>query len=867
MNDVYLNILNYIDEVAVFVITSDKYDVVYYNEKAKNCIPELKIGKKCNYGRSPDCTTCPLHGIEGKQSNIISKTDKKTGYTFSMKAARIMWNEHTPAFVITISFPAEFGKGGGYRGQNRQNWKLPCFNHDKSAGAAREIRDSLTGLFSKESGIARVREYMVSRDQRQTCALMLLDMDNFGMINEDEGVPFADAVLQDVALILAEETGEDDILIRMGGDEFMLFVKGCDKARATIVGPRIAERVRGMFLENRNINISVSIGMCVTDVVNEYDALYHCADSTLQFVKANNKGHAACYLDTSIEIGTVLTDLYKGQHSINTIERNAGTKEDDLLAFGLDLLGQSKKIGDAVALLLARIGRQCALDRVSVWEISREFSSSCFSHQWSRDKNDSLPVRTHYLPKPHWELMERQYDEERLSVFPIVEHAFAMPHCLHAAMYDRSEYVGALIFERAENRPWSLQDRKLAREMAKLISSYLMKERADAVSRAKTDFLSRMSHEIRTPMNAISGMTTIAKSVVRDPERIVACLEKIDSANKYLLSLINDILDMSKIESGKIELNLEAMDMQKQLDTIFALMQSQIEAKHIKFTLKNNYLSNRLILADAVRLNQILVNIIGNAVKFTDPCGEVQLSLDVISETGKTVSLRFSVKDTGIGIDKEALSRIFNAFEQANKVISTQYGGTGLGLAISSRLVRMMGGSLEVESVPGRGTTFYFTLTFMYAEPSVSDESVISEGESVRDFSEKCILLVEDNELNREIAVTLLQMHGAQVETAENGLEAVNRFLSHEPYYYDGILMDIRMPIMDGLEATRQIRIQDREDSKTIPIIAMTANAFDEDSHKSLESGMNGHLSKPIELEQVLKVLNDCLLKNEIMPV
>lgn len=722
-----------------------------------------------------------------------------------------------------------------------------------------KYRDGLTGLYTKEAGIRLAREYMEQKSPDEICGLMLLDMDDFQKVNDEEGSVFADAILQEVAVILKSETQEDDILIRLGGDEFMLFLKGCTKGRATILGPKIAAMVQNLVVSGQSkVRVSVTIGMCVTEVVDEYSGLYRCAESTLKYAKEYERGRACCYLDTSNELGTVLTELYKEAHFINEIGRPVKYREEDLTSFALELLGKAKSLDDAIFLLLSRIGKTYHFDRVTIMEMDYEYLSYRYTYQWAGNLSDLEMDRDFYIFREEVSKIDQIFDEEGLCdrMNPRVSK---IPSCLISAIWNHGKITGTLSFEiRKDDYVWTKEQRKLVKEMAKIIFSFIMKARADAVSQAKTDFLSRMSHEIRTPMNAITGMTAIAKTVLNDKEKAMDCLNKIESANTYLLNLVNDVLDMSRIESGKIEINEESMDLKRQMDDLESLMMPQAQRKNIDFRMENRYINNRRIIADELRLNQVMVNIVGNALKFTGVGGQVIVNIDPLKEEAAQVVLHFSVKDNGIGINKEALGRIFTAFEQEGKKTSSKYGGTGLGLAISSRLVQMMGGNLEVQSEPGAGSVFYFTLTFAYG----SDEIEVPYEEEVKcdyDFDGKRILLAEDNELNQEIASTILEMNGFIIEAVGDGQQALDMYINHPPYYYDAVLMDIRMPVMDGLEATKGIRTSGREDARTIPIIAMTANAFSEDTKKSMASGMNGHLSKPIETEVLFDTLQKCL--------
>ena len=718
-------------------------------------------------------------------------------------------------------------------------------------------RDLLTGLWNREAGTRIAQEYMAKKPLGERCALMLLDMDNFTRINQEEGVAFANAVLQEVADILRAETEPDDIRVRMGGDEFMLVLKGRGKAGATVTGPRIAARVRELLLQSdKDISISVSIGMCATEVVDEYSGLYRCAESTLKYVKENCQGNAACYLDTSNELGEMLTDLYTEKHQLNTIEQGLTEQREDLVSFALDLLGKARNLNDAVQLLFARLGKTYGLDRVSLLDVDRDYLTCRFSYQWARDKTDLMMHKTFYITREQYEQWPGQFDPSGLNRHAVYDESSMS--CLQAAIWNQGMFAGILSFEvKADGYSWNDEQRKLLEELSKIIPSFVMKARADAVSQAKTDFLSRMSHEIRTPLNAIVGMTAIARNVVDHRDRVLECLDKLETSNQYLISLINDILDMSRIESGKMELNVQPMDMEDFVRSLEGMMRPQAEQKGLRFIVENRCCQGLALVTDRLRLEQVLINIIGNAVKFTGEGGDVVFSITPEERCSGGQRLTFSVKDTGIGIASEALDSIFNAFEQAEKNTSVRYGGTGLGLAISSRLVQMMGGTLGVRSVLGEGSEFYFTLTLPIGK--LDGETPRSREPEHHDFHGRRLLVVEDNLLNQEIAQSLLEMEGFLVETAENGQAALDAFGSHEPGYYDAVLMDIRMPVMDGIEATRRIRTMERPDSRTIPIIAMTANAFDQDSRKSLDSGMNGHLSKPIRVEELLGMLDACL--------
>ena len=383
-------------------------------------------------------------------------------------------------------------------------------------------------------------------------------------------------------------------------------------------------------------------------------------------------------------------------------------------------------------------------------------------------------------------------------------------------------------------------------------------EIAEKASQAKTDFLSNMSHDIRTPMNAIVGLTTLMENELDQPEKLAEHLHKLESSGQLLLGIINNILDMSRIESGKTTLSVEPMHLSQQLDQLSTMIRAQASEKAQTFTV-STHLRHENLLADPTRLNQVLMNILSNAVKYTPRGGHIRFEVEELPRNEHYAKYRFVVQDDGIGMSKAYQKTLFDPFTREERSGTNRVQGTGLGMAITKNIVDLMGGSISVESATGKGTRFEVVLEFPIDAEADTAQKAQELPEETEDTSPLCgmkFLCAEDNALNAEILQMLLETKGASCTICSNGQEIVDAFVRVKPGEYDMILMDVQMPVMDGLEAARRIRSSANPLGQVIPILAMTANAFLEDMQKSKEAGMDEHLSKPVDidaLEQTVK--------------
>ena len=391
--------------------------------------------------------------------------------------------------------------------------------------------------------------------------------------------------------------------------------------------------------------------------------------------------------------------------------------------------------------------------------------------------------------------------------------------------------------------------RDITREHQRLEDDKTKLMKVEEASQSKTTFLSRMSHEIRTPMNGIIGMLALAEGKMQKQDPAMQYLDKANELSAHLLSLINDILDMSRIEAGKVELENKPFSLRAMGDKLYDMFAKTLDARGIRYAVNFEGVTVDWLLGDELRLSQIMINFLSNAVKFTEQ-GEIVVTIRQMMLREGNVDLLLRVHDTGQGMDPNFVYRIFRPFEQESIETGKKYGGTGLGMAITDQLVHLMGGQILVESLPGKGSDFtvYLTLPQAEADEQASVTGRAEDQNQYEDAFQDCrILIAEDNDINAMIAVELLEGMGAKVDVAQNGQLALEAFQAKPEHYYDFILMDVQMPVLDGRAATRALRALDRSDATEIPIFALSADAFIEDERLSMESGMNGHYSKPID--------------------
>lgn len=727
----------------------------------------------------------------------------------------------------------------------------------EQAQKRKQIYDSITSFYRLGSGLEVVET--LCRDDPEG-VLVLLEIQQFSKIDERYGLIFGDIILEQFAGLLAKRFQEDGlnggIYIRAGADQMLVWLPVCT------TGPIVRsvqglEKEFGALTDEKHLSLSLKCGIAVTGSRNSLSEALEQTKTALTAAR-HGKQEIMFYEELSTVEKACAVDVAFAE--VASLER---LKEMTLSSIALNLFDRDGDTSVVLDILALKLQEKYHLTDIVITHFNGEYMVNNLLYCWKTwEKKDGWDGMVHCSEKQYQHFVETQEMQQLLtsgeSIWkePLIQPFASGRNDIVFHMTDNGQYSGSIVFWDIDQDVLEKKEEcKCLEEISAIIQNRLNLERHDLSAKAKSDFLARMSHEIRTPMNGIIGMTEIALKDGQTEERRIDCLRKIEYSSEYLLGLINDILDMSKIESGKMRLIEEKCNLMEMIQGLRPLLEAKLNENNIQY-IADIQLKNHWFMADSLRLNQVLVNLLGNALKYSRPDGHVWLTVRETEEEKGFSNLYFQIRDDGIGISPENQQLIFRQFEQADNSDNARKQGTGLGLAISRRIVRMMDSDIKLESEPGKGSSFSFNVKL---QPVSGEKTTVTSQPEEISFPGKRILVVEDNELNMEIICTILENYGIKTEQAVNGKEAVRRMEESVPGYYDMIFMDIMMPEMDGLEATRTIRNLDREDCKKIPIYAMSANAFDEDVKRSLASGMNGHLSKPVNLQVLEKTLQKVL--------
>ena len=717
--------------------------------------------------------------------------------------------------------------------------------------------DVLTSFYRLGYGLQAVGD---AREERPDGTMLMADIDRFSRINEKYGLVFGDIVVEKFAALFIEicaglDIG-DAVFMRAGADQLLLWFPGRSVEYVQSIVNKLRRQIGALTNDNYlelNFKTGIShvddVGVSVRDVFEQTRiALAAAKQDKLEDVvyqEIPEKRRAS---------------IHKARLcGIDSVDR---LDEMSLSSIALNLFDRGSEVRVSMDLLALKLEEKYHITDIVVTRFSREYMSNSRTYHWRRERDEDSEWNgiVHCNDSDYERFMagncfqRAQLIDDDSSDNPIYGSFVRNAHGVAYHMLDNGQYSGSLLFIGMDEKILDSESEvKTFEEMASIVQNRVNIQRHDLSAQAKSDFLARMSHEIRTPMNGIIGMTEVALRPDQTEDKRVECLKKIDSASGYLLGILNDILDMSKIESGKMKLVLDKCDIAGMIDNVTSIMDAKMNEKDITFE-QNIDLEDKWFYGDELRLNQVLVNLLSNAAKYSNAGGHVVLTVRESRVDDTYSDMYFEVKDNGIGIPEDKQQLIFQRFEQADDSANARKQGTGLGLAISNRLVHMMNSDIKLQSEVGVGSTFSFVVRL----ERVDQADIVEKRTGAKaDFTGRRVLAVEDNELNMEIIRAILEERGMIVEEAHDGQEAVNCVKDAADEYYDLILMDIMMPIMDGLEAARTIRLMDREYCRRVPIVAMSANAFDDDVRHSIASGMNGHLSKPVNIGKLEEMLTE----------
>lgn len=936
---IFENLFDHLGDMAVYVIRRDDRRILYFNEKVREVAPEIEVGQICGEIWAGTCDNCPVDALGEKEFCNTINFDDPFGEVVDLMAAKTFWGEERiPAFVVTVK-PHSMLKED-IRLNRKRKLRETIANFTLEGAVASEYEEILYFNLTEEQLIYRKQSSRTkAADEGEA-----LDFEQFvSTLHPEDREEYRRRFSREALLRLFCSGVNTQYMEyrKLGNDNrFHWYSNTVVKAEsqgditAFMLNRNIDERKRLEDEKNDLISCIMTLfgELLLVDIRTGEFQIYK-SGGQLEQIKNETEYRMLNRMYGEALIHPVDRRRFYDAFALESIQRSVRQGKRKIILevrrkdragnyrfcelIGIILEDRDGRAANMVLtyrdtneLVRARMEQEKANQRFAravndtydaIYEgelygdwlkLWKQAEGSCCFHfnpsieqqiEWAVNEVIHPDYREEYLCQLSKESLKKAFESGKSEV------TIQVPRLSGNGVYRwfsmqvqllemNTGYIRVMFYLKDVDDVKKEEERK----QKELQDALAMAEKAN---KAKTDFLSRMSHDIRTPMNVIIGMASIAEGSLEDRERIAECLKKIGVSANFLLSLINDILDMSKIESGKMALLPQQLDFRELLQDITMLCEAQAGAKQQIFRAEISEKTGRFFIGDSLRLRQILLNLLSNALKYTPERGRVTLSVDVEREDERQQFLRIRVSDTGIGMTSDFMVRMFEPFEQGYSGGGRVFEGTGLGLSITRKLVELMDGTIDVESSPGRGSVFTVQIRLEKAaeaggprdashspqrgmpEDGECEEGAQREGERQGPaepfrFDGQRVLLVEDNELNREIAEILLQNQGltvdCAVDCAVDGREAVEQFKRSPCGYYKAVLMDIRMPVMDGFEATRQIRALNRGDAASVPIIAMTANAFRDEREEAYRVGINDYLTKPIDSGS----LHDCLRKH-----
>lgn len=729
--------------------------------------------------------------------------------------------------------------------------------------------DTVTNLPNAETAKQIINEYLFKMKKEELAAVFVVHADNFNNIERNYGIIFANTVLEQTAALLKNIFDDEDIIYRNDDVCFVVFAKKMVDRDVDKYAIELLSRTGEVYVgEKKDIGFGFSVGYVTTEKSTYFEQLLKWASKACAGVILDGGNEARFYSETL----STLSDREIIRKASEYHGKDAVYNNDDIIAFSYALLERTTDIKSGMNQLLARIGREFEFIMVEINEADEESLTVMNSYCWSTNPDKFEPEHLTFETKEefyNWISLfnEEEGYEHNSENFEYIDSQLKdairqnMPSKLSFAIYDEGVFAGEISFSKEDpSYNWPSEIKSTLRELSRIIATHIVKQKADNASRAKSDFLSNMSHEIRTPMNAICGMTELILSTPLSEEaKDYASTIKASASN--LLGIINDILDFSKIESGKMEVIPDTYQFASMMHEIISIITVRLNDKNVSLMTEFDKEIPAGLVGDEMRIRQILINLLNNAAKFTEE-GSITLSARWEKTSIDHGNIHFAVKDTGIGIKSDDLAKLFSAFTRVDQKRNRKTEGTGLGLSISKKLVDIMEGQLNVESVYGEGSTFSFWIPQEVSDPTPSNfDGKRSVQQNIENTVLKAkftapdakILIVDDNFVNLRVASGLMNQYKMQITTATSGPDSIA--LIDEGKEFDIIFMDHMMPGMDGVETVHRIREKHTPFTDSVPIIALTANAIKGVEKMFLENGFNGYLSKPIEVPKLHTVL------------
>lgn len=737
------------------------------------------------------------------------------------------------------------------------------------AGEAKNY-DALSGMYNYSS-LRKIIKESESQIKNKTHQIMIVHIKNYKELTECYGEVYRDFVLVNVSEAIKSAVDEEVVYTcRLSKDVFMVYVPDCDLVDSRKLRQDLNTQLRSIYIgEKEQDKLLYDFGYYLGE--EEIDELFKVA---LRYVNPDEEKEQEVF-EELVESSHVTNTLVTREEKYSEIADSKKTEYTDQFINNISaMIVGAKDHRSAVQMTLAHVGRFFEYAGIRIYEFEESKHSIIPTFMWASTETVEKEYEMNLLTYPVRKFFVENFDKSRvidntIGAFrdffrqfgdnPLLLTGYSSLIC---PVINDGESRAVIIFDVAlTDYEWTDEIKEFMINISKIIGSNVLTLLADSVNKSKNVFLSNMSHEIRTPMNSIVGMTEIARTELNNTEQLQKCLDSIDDSIAQLVGIVNDILDLSKIESGKFHFANEVFSLEDVVAQIEEKAMSESHEKKVSFMLERKFQEN-LLLGDSERVSQILRYLIENALKFTPAGGDVKVLVEELSNEDNVVRVFFQVHDNGIGIREDSQNKIFMAFEQADTSTSDKHGGTGLGLALCYNIVRLMGGNLEVSSGEGEGSSFFFTLQFeippkermieFLSRMKVPEEEVVSlEGME--------IIVADDNAINGEIARRLLSIRGANIRVVEDGQQCLDVYLASKEDEISLILMDINMPRMNGHEATRAIRDSGRDDAEKIAIIAMSANAFEEDIQESKECGMDSHMAKPIQVKAMMEEITRVL--------